>query len=60
MSGTCSPDIPVILCTGYSDLVDRERALALGVDDFLLKPVERLELSRCVEQVLKKSGGSGA
>jgi CheY-like chemotaxis protein len=33
------PDIPVILCTGYSEIMDEKKAEALGIDAFLYKPV---------------------
>ena len=32
------PELPIILCTGYSPLIDAEQAQALGLDAFLLKP----------------------
>ena len=34
-----SPRTPVILCTGQSELINREKALAMGVRDYLNKPV---------------------
>jgi CheY-like chemotaxis protein len=34
-----SPRTPVILCTGQSSLVNREKALAMGIRDYLNKPV---------------------
>jgi len=32
-------DIPIILCTGYSELVNKEKALAMGIAAYLQKPV---------------------
>ena len=32
------PDIPVILCTGYSDLISSEKAMAMGFRGFIMKP----------------------
>lgn len=52
-----NPEIPAILCTGYSDQVDRERALAEGVNDFLMKPIARQELAECVDRVLGRNVG---
>ena len=47
------PDIPIILCTGYSPLIDdAEHAAALGIDAFLLKPVESKILAHTIRQVL--------
>lgn len=34
-----SPQTPVILCTGQSELINREKALAMGVRDYLTKPI---------------------
>ena len=44
-------DIPVILCTGYNPLIDAERAAALGIDAFLLKPMVAEDLARNIRQV---------
>ncbi|MCP4571096.1 MAG: PAS domain S-box protein [bacterium] len=46
------PDLPVILCTGYSETVTRESALALGVRSFLMKPVTPGRLAGEVRAVL--------
>jgi signal transduction histidine kinase/CheY-like chemotaxis protein len=45
-------DLPVILCTGYSNRIDAEGARALGARAFLLKPLKMLELLVRVRQVL--------
>jgi PAS domain S-box-containing protein len=45
------PDLPVILCTGYSDMIDSEKATAMGFRGFIMKPFtvrEGAELLRCV------------
>ena len=34
------PDIPIILCTGYSDLISESEAKKLGIREFLMKPVK--------------------
>jgi PAS domain S-box-containing protein len=44
-------DLPVILCTGYNPLVDAERAAALGIDAFLLKPMTAGDFARTIRQV---------
>ena len=43
---------PVILCTGFSEVLNRESALELGVKEFVQKPVTMTELLRIVRQVL--------
>ena len=52
------PDLPVILCTGYSSRVDAEKAKALGARAFLLKPLKILELLARVRQVLDSRDSS--
>jgi PAS domain S-box-containing protein len=47
------PDIPIILCTGFSHTMDAEKARALGIDAFLLKPLRAWELSATIQQVLE-------
>ena len=46
------PDLPIILCSGWSLIPEQERIQELGVKKFLPKPVEFEELSRVVRQVL--------
>ncbi|HEY7709941.1 MAG TPA: PAS domain S-box protein [Candidatus Entotheonella sp.] len=48
------PDIPIILCTGFSHLVNAEKAQALGVDAFVMKPGVTQELAVTIQQVLDK------
>ena len=35
------PDIPIILCTGYSTLVNEEQAKAAGIKGFVMKPLSK-------------------
>lgn len=48
------PEIPIILFTGYSDLVSREDIGTWGMDDLLIKPFKLQELSEVVRRVLGK------
>ncbi len=48
----CRPDLPIILCSGWSHATEQERIQELGVKRFLPKPVEFEELSRVVRLVL--------
>ena len=45
-------DIPIILCTGFSHIMDAEKAAALGNVTFLMKPVDERELGDILQQVL--------
>ncbi len=46
------PEQPVILCTGYSDVVDRENVLAMGVKSFLNKPLTLDEIRQAIQEAL--------
>jgi len=46
------PDIPIILCTGFSETVTEETARSAGIKAFLLKPLTIHELARTVRKVL--------
>ena len=41
-------DLPVLLCTGYSDLVDGAAAAAIGVRRYLSKPIAIATLVQAV------------
>ncbi len=47
------PDLPVILCTGYSETMTEKTAKALGVSHYLEKPYEMIDLSFAVRKILK-------
>jgi PAS domain S-box-containing protein len=46
------PNLPIILCTGFSEIINEEMAKALGICRLLMKPVLRDELARALRQVL--------
>ncbi len=46
------PDLPVILCTGHSDLIDAQGARELGAREFLCKPLELKVLACAVASAL--------
>jgi DNA-binding response OmpR family regulator len=47
-------DIPIILQTGYSDEVEREGVLGLGIADFIMKPVHKNELAGKIRLLLER------
>ncbi len=49
------PDLPVILCTGHSSLIDREETARIGIRDYVEKPVEMNDLFSRIKQVLNDS-----
>jgi len=52
------PGLPVIVCTGFSEKIDAERAKTIGLDGFLMKPVILKELAVLVRQVLDSRGSN--
>ena len=49
------PDIPIILCTGFSEAVNAEQAKAAGIVDFIMKPVVVNEMAVAIRRALDKS-----
>ncbi|MBW2411323.1 MAG: response regulator, partial [Deltaproteobacteria bacterium] len=48
------PDIPVILCTGYSENISEERAKKMGIAAFVMKPLVMRDLANKIREVLDK------
>ncbi len=49
------PEIPIILFTGYSDLVAKDNIQMWGIDDLIMKPFASEELGEVVKNVLDNS-----
>jgi len=48
----CKPELPVIIWSGYLEERDRTRALAMGVREYLVKPISIIELAEAVKRNL--------
>ena len=46
------PDIPVILCSGYSEKLAGKSAAELGLERLLMKPVDQEQLVKTIREVL--------
>ncbi len=46
------PDIPILLCTGYSEMISEEEAEKMGLRAFVMKPLVLRELAEMVRGVL--------
>jgi len=53
-------DVPIIICTGYSSVMDRAKAEAIGVAGYLMKPLAIKDLAVAVRQVLDDRTASGS
>ncbi len=50
-----NPDFPIIICTGFSVEIDREQALAIGIREYIEKPVDFNKLSQAIGRVLEEN-----
>ncbi len=46
-------DIPIVLCTGFSEQINGEKSKALGIRGYLMKPVIRTEMAKMIRKVLE-------
>ncbi|MCP4694788.1 MAG: response regulator [Desulfobacterales bacterium] len=46
------PDIPIILCTGFSNIITEERAKKVGIKAFVTKPILMREIAETIRNVL--------
>jgi CheY-like chemotaxis protein len=47
-------DMPITLCTGYSETVSPEKAKESGIREFVLKPVAKKEMAQVIRRVLEQ------
>jgi DNA-binding NtrC family response regulator len=50
------PNIPVVLCTGFSEMMDADKARQMGIQKFLMKPVSMMEFAWAIREVLDTPG----
>ncbi len=46
------PDLPILLCTGFSHTMTEEKARELGIRKFLMKPLLRHDLLLALQEVM--------
>jgi len=49
------PDLPIILCTGFSELVTPEKAKDMGIREYIMKPLSISELTNAISRALGES-----
>jgi CheY-like chemotaxis protein len=52
------PDIPIILCTGYSSNIDADKARAQEIEAFLMKPLSISILAPTIQRLLARREAS--
>jgi FixJ family two-component response regulator len=45
-------DIPIVLCTGFSEMITEEETKTLGIREFALKPLSRRNIAEVIRRVL--------
>ncbi|HSO20510.1 MAG TPA: ATP-binding protein, partial [Desulfosarcina sp.] len=45
-------DIPVIICTGFSERINKQTAETIGINGFLMKPVVKSMMAKMVRRIL--------
>ena len=45
-------NIPIILCTGFSDKIDEIKTKDLGIREFVMKPIVMREIAKTIREVL--------
>ena len=48
-------DIPIILCTGFSEIINEEQAQAAGIRKFIMKPITKKALAQIIRETLDES-----
>lgn len=49
------PDVPIIICTGFSENISKEEAKVMGIKGFLMKPVVKAEMAGMIRKVLNEA-----
>ncbi|MCK4766757.1 MAG: response regulator, partial [Desulfobacula sp.] len=48
-------DIPILLCTGFSETISEEKVASLGIKGFLLKPIMMKDLAKKIREVMNEN-----
>ncbi len=46
------PELPIVICTGFSERLNEEQVYDLGVKGFLMKPVSKAQISETIRKLL--------
>jgi len=52
-------DVPVIICTGHSSLIDEDKAKKFGIDAYVMKPIVKNDIAKTIRKVLGNAEISG-
>ncbi|MDA3898518.1 MAG: response regulator [Desulfobacteraceae bacterium] len=46
-------DIPIILCTGYSDIISETKAKGIGIREYVMKPILVKDLAQAIRRAIE-------
>ena len=52
------PEIPIVICTGFSDRLTKNKIKKFGIREVLYKPFKMAEIAKIIRRVMKGSSGS--
>ena len=44
--------MPIVLCSGHSELINAEKAKSIGIRGYIMKPVIKRDFARIIRRVL--------
>ena len=47
-------EMPIILCTGFSETVSPKKAKEMGIREFVMKPTTKKEMAQAIKRVLEQ------
>jgi CheY-like chemotaxis protein len=50
----CRPDIPIILCTGFSEAITPDRTKMIGIQELIMKPIILEQLAAAMRRELDR------
>ena len=57
---TIKPDIPIIICTGFTTLISMEEARQRGIRDYIMKPFKIKDIAIRIKDILNSAGSDDA
>lgn len=49
------PDIPIVICTGHSSLIDEEKTSKMDIAAYIMKPIKMSRIAKTIREVLESN-----
>jgi Response regulator containing CheY-like receiver, AAA-type ATPase, and DNA-binding domains len=46
------PNMPILILTGFSELIDKEISISMGIKEYIMKPFTKMKLAKTLRKVL--------